>query len=140
MKKSRLILHISAVAVLAVFIVCTFASAYMEKYMQTVVEVVTPEKIFLTIEGSTSAYPVVPVSAIVKEPNRSYVYVVRSSRGAFGDEYSVYEAEVGIMEENDGKAVLIGKNINLSNMIVANPTNLTDGQSVGLMGQGQKTG
>lgn len=136
MKKSRWILHISAVAVLAVFIVCTFASAYMEKYMQTVVEVVTPEKIFLTIEGATSAYPVVPVSSIVKEANRSYVYVVRSSRGVFGDEYNVYEAGVGIMEENDGKAVLIGKNINLSNMIVVEPSNLADGQSVQLQGEG----
>lgn len=136
MKKSRFILRISAVTVLAVFIVCTFASAYIEKYMQTVVEVVTPEKIFLTIEGSTSAYPVVPVSSIVKEANRSYVYVVRSSRGVFGDEYNVNEAEVGIMEENDGKAVLIGKNINLSNMIVVEPSNLADGQSVQLQGEG----
>ena len=118
------------------FIVCTFVSAYMEKYMQTVVEVVTPEKIFLTIEGSTSAYPVVPVSSIVKEANRSYVYVVRSSRGVFGDEYNVYEAEVGIMEEKDGKAVLIGKNINLSNMIVVESSNLADGQSVQLQGEG----
>lgn len=132
MKKGRLILNISAITVLAVFIICTFASAYIEKYMQTVVEIAIPEKKFITIDGSTSAYPVVPASSIIKEMDRSYVYVVQSSRGAFGDKYNVYEAEVGIMEEYDSKAVLIGKYINLSNMIVVDPTNLVDGQSVRL--------
>ena len=136
MKKGRLILNLSAIAVLAVFIICTFVSAYIERYMQTVVEFVIPKNVFVEVDGATAAFPLVPVSAIIQEANRNYVYVVESRRGAFGEEYNVYKAEVGILEEEDGNAVLVGKNINLSNRIVLNPTNLADGQSVRLEGAG----
>lgn len=132
MKKSRCLLHISAITVLVLFIICTFVSAFVGKNMKTVVEIVMPHKELITINDNTSEYLVVPSSSVVKESDRSYVYVVESSRGVFGEEYNVHETDVGVLEEHDNKSVLIGKSINLSNFIVVEPTNLVDGQNVQL--------
>ena len=132
MKKSRCLLHISAITVLVLFIICTFVSAFVDKNMKTVVEIVMPHKELITINDNTSEYLVVPSSSVVKESDRSYVYVVESNRGVFGEEYNVNETDVGVLEEHDNKSVLIGKSINLSNFIVVEPTNLVDGQNVQL--------
>lgn len=107
-------------------------SAFVDKNMKTVVEIVMPHKELITINDNTSEYLVVPSSSVVKESDRSYVYVVESNRGVFGEEYNVHETDVGVLEEHDNKSVLIGKSINLSNFIVVEPTNLVDGQNVQL--------
>ena len=134
MSKSKKILYISILVVIALLIVCTFLSKSISEKIMPKVEVMKPARMELPNDGAESEIydRVIPASAIITGAfNQKYVYIARERKGLFGPEYYAVLLEVAIIADDNLYVAIGGWNVSgFDDVVISSSKGLTAGDIV----------
>lgn len=137
MSKSKKILYGFTLGVLILLIACTILSKFISDAIMPVVEVITPVRMELEIDGGESNIydKVIPSAAVITGAyNQKYVYITRQRKGLFGVEHYTVLLEVQIVADDDLNAAISGWNVTaFDDIVISSSKDLTEGDIVKVM-------